>query len=42
MVSRIDKGCTMYNMPLRDFCFVELEALTGEVLRAADEETLRQ
>lgn len=42
MVSLIDKDCTMYNMPLMDVCFVELEAFTEEVLRAADEETLRQ
>lgn len=32
----------MYNMPLMDVCFVELEAFTEEVLRVADEETLRQ
>ena len=32
----------MYNMPLMDVCFVELEAFTEEVLRVTDEETLRQ
>lgn len=32
----------MYNFPLMKVCFVELEAFTAEVLRVADEETLRQ
>ena len=32
----------MYNMDVMDVCFVDLEAFTDEVLRVADEETLRQ
>jgi mRNA-degrading endonuclease RelE of RelBE toxin-antitoxin system len=32
----------MYNMDAMDVCFVELEAFTDEMLRVADEETLRQ
>ena len=42
MISLIDTDYTMYNMPVMDVCFVELEAFTEEVLRVADEETLRQ
>ena len=42
MISFIDTTYTMYNMPVMDVCFVELEAFTAEVLRVADEETLRQ
>ena len=42
MISFIDTDYTMYNMQMMDVCFVELEAFTGEVLRVADEESLRQ
>ena len=42
MIFSIDTAYTMYNMPAMDVCFVELEAFTAEVLRVADEETLRQ
>ena len=42
MISLIDTAYTMYNMTAMDVCFVELEAFTAEVLRVADEETLRQ
>ena len=42
MILFVDTAYTMYNMPPMDVCFVELQAFTEEVLRVADEETLRQ
>ncbi|HEY5792562.1 MAG TPA: hypothetical protein VIS74_04645 [Chthoniobacterales bacterium] len=38
----LDVNYTMYNNALMDVCFVELEVFTLEVMRVADEDTLRQ